>query len=339
MHLISNERYQQLKASGKLPSPNGVALAIIKLLHRDDYTLNDLLQLVQSDPVIAGRLLRFANSAAFSSGTPIASISKAVTVLGAVHVRNLVIGFSILNGHHNSHCPQFDYTRFWSRSLATAISAQALAFRSGTDTEESFTAGLLCGVGELALASLFPDKYGEAIRVPSFTSISGFHERLAFERITFRTEHRELTATLLTEWGLPESLVTAVYHGELPDESGFPHGSQSHTLALSLYMSHTLAEMCVTAEANRWMMVPELLPKAASLGIGTEELATMIDGIVENWREWGQILEIRTHDIPPFSDILLTLPHEGMECVSPLPLSWTMQHPDQPVPDKPEPSK
>lgn len=324
MRLISSERYQQLNASGKLPSPKGVALAIIKLLHRDDYTLNDLLQLVRSDPVIAGRLLRFANTAAFSNGIPVASISKAVAVLGAVHVRNLVIGFSILNSHRNGNCPQFDYARFWSRSLATAISAQALAFRSGTATEESFTAGLLCSVGELALASLFPDKYGEVIGVSGFTGVSGLHERLAFERITFRTEHRELTATLLTEWGLPESLVTAVYHCELPDEAGFPRGSPSHALALSLYMAHTLSEMCVTAPADRWIMVPELLSRAASLGIGTEELATLMDGIIENWRVWGQILEISTHDIPPFADILSSLPPGAMEGVSPLPLSWTM---------------
>lgn len=312
MHLVSSERYQQLKASGNLPSPKGVALAIIKLLNRDDYTLNDVLQLVQSDPAIAGRLLEFANAAAFGNSSPIVSISKAVTVIGTFHVRDLVIGFSVINSHRKGSCPKFDYARFWSRSLATAISAQALALHAQIAADESFTAGLLCNVGELALASIFPNHYGETI------GASSFQERLALEQKTFGTDHRELGATMLMEWGLPESLVAAVYHCEMLDEPGFPSDSRSQALTLSLHIARTLAEICVATDTDRWIMVPDLLSEAASLGIGTEELSTLMDGIAESWRKWGRILEIRTHDIPPFASVLSSFPLSDGASTSPL---------------------
>ena len=35
MRLVDSARYQDLKASGHLPSPKGVAFAIVKLLQRD----------------------------------------------------------------------------------------------------------------------------------------------------------------------------------------------------------------------------------------------------------------------------------------------------------------
>ena len=49
MHLVDPECYIKLKASGNLPSHKGVALAIVRMLQRDDYQIDDLLRLVQSD--------------------------------------------------------------------------------------------------------------------------------------------------------------------------------------------------------------------------------------------------------------------------------------------------
>jgi two-component system, cell cycle response regulator len=313
VQLVSPERYAQLEASGRLPSPKGVAFAIIKLLQRDDYKISDLVRLVQSDPAIAGRLLKFSNAAAFGHSRPIVSLSKAVIALGAFRVRDLVLGFSVLHGNRSGHCPQFDYGRFWSRALATAISAQALASHAQIAAEENFTAGLLCSVGELALASLFPERYGEII-----SAGGGVHERLRLEQEAFATDHRELGATLLVEWGLPESLAAAVYHCDMPDEAGFPDGSRSLVLTLSLHFALALAEICVAADTERWIMAPDLFTKAARLGIAPEELTRLADKITASWREWGAMLQIRTREVPPFADLLSSSPPRDPERALPL---------------------
>ena len=78
MQLVDPDRYASLKATGKLPSPKGVALSIIRLLQREDFRVADLVQLVQSDPAIAGRLLYFANAAAFGRSRPIVSLQRAI---------------------------------------------------------------------------------------------------------------------------------------------------------------------------------------------------------------------------------------------------------------------
>ena len=106
---VDPDRYDSLKATGKLPSPKGVAFSIIKLLQRDDFRVPDLVQLVQSDPAIAGRLLKFANAAAFGRTRPIVSLQRAIVALGAFRVRDLVISLSVMHSHTSGQCAAFDY--------------------------------------------------------------------------------------------------------------------------------------------------------------------------------------------------------------------------------------
>jgi diguanylate cyclase (GGDEF)-like protein len=300
MQLVDPIRYIKLKASGRLPSPAGIALSIVRLLQQDDFKMDDLLRLVQSDPAIAGNLLKFSNAAAYAHSRPVVSLSKAIITLGTFRVRNLVLALSVLHHHRDGDCPQFDYGRFWSRALASAISAQALASYTRITPEENFTAGLLSCVGELALATLFPERYGEIISASDNAS----HQRLALEQEAFATDHRELTATLLLEWGFPEVLVDAVYHSEAPDEAELQEGSRSFGLTFALHIALDLAEICVTDNSSRWAMLPNLYAKAARLGISTEELNSMADSIIASWLEWGALLEIQTREITSFTDLL-----------------------------------
>ena len=124
--MIDPEKYAKLKASGRLPSPKGVALSIVRLLQGDDYQLEDLVRMVQTDPAIAGRILKYSNVAAYGSGRPIVSLSKAVLTIGANRIRDLVLGFSVLHDNRDG-IPGFDFQKFWGRALATAIASQSLA--------------------------------------------------------------------------------------------------------------------------------------------------------------------------------------------------------------------
>ena len=303
MRFIASSRYQQFKASGQLPSPSGAALAVMSLLQRDDYQIEDLVRLVKSDPAIAGQLLKISNASIYGHARPIVSLAKAVTTLGATRVGVLVLGLSILQSHSRARCPQFDYPLFWSRALATAISAQALAPYAKLAGEENFTAGLLCNIGELALASIFPDRYGEIIAAAGSVS-----QRIALEQRTFDTDRRELGATMLREWRLPEVLIAGVFYSETPDEAEFSEGSRSFLVTQSLHVSLALADICVAKETERWEMVPNLFVKAARLGIDREELTSLADKIFTGWREWGEMLKIQTHDIPPFGQLLSSPP-------------------------------
>lgn len=304
MQFVDPERYAALKTTGKLPSPKGVALSIIRLLQRDDFQIADLVQLVQSDPAIAGRILYFANAAAFGRSRPIASLQRAVVALGSFRVRDLVIGLSVMHSHRSGACPAFDYENFWGHSLATGIACQELAHFAQLASEEIFTVGLLARIGELALASLYPEDYSDLL----LAAREGRLNTAPLERERFGMDHHELAATLLNEWGLPEVLIEAAFHHENPEAAGFADGSRVQTVTHSLSFASSLAHLCTLDEASRWSLLPALLARAARLGIGGEALNELVDRMVERWREWGAKLQVRTQDIPPFAEILAASP-------------------------------
>ena len=304
MQFVAPDRYAELKATGKLPSPKGIALSIIRLLQRDDFRITDLVQLVQSDPAIAGRILYFANAAAFGRSRPIASLQRAVVALGSFRVRDLVLGLSVMHGHRSGVCPAFDYEDFWGHSLATGIACQELAHFAQLASEEIFTVGLLARIGELALASLYPEEYSGLL----LAAQEGRLNTAALEQERFGMDHHELTATLLNEWGLPEVLIQSAFHHENPDAAGFADGSRVQTVTHSLSFASALARLCMVDEASRWSLLPALLARAARLGIGGDALNDLVDRMVERWREWGAKLQVRTQDIPPFAEILAARP-------------------------------
>ena len=293
-----------MKATGKLPSPKGVAFSIIKLLQKDDFRVSDLVQLVQSDPAIAGRLLKFANAAAFGRARPIVSLQRAIVALGSFRVRDLVIGLSVMHSHTSGQCPAFDYGAFWGHSLATGIACQELAHFAQISSEELFTIGLLARVGELAMASLYPEEYAVVLIKARETQ----QDLAALERQRFDMDHNQLGATMLGEWGLPEMLIQAAYHHEQPDLAGFRDGSRVLTLTHSLNFARSLAEVCMADEESRWSLLPGLLTRAARLGISGDALNDMVDRMARRWRDWGAMLQVRTQEIPPFAEILAASP-------------------------------
>jgi two-component system, cell cycle response regulator len=313
VRLLPPERYSELKATGRLPSPRGVAVAIIRLMQKDEFPVGDLVRLVQSDPAISGRLLKYANAAAFGRSRPVVSLHRAIVALGSFRVRDLVIGFSVLQANRSGECPSFDYNGFWSRSLATAIACQDLAAYAQIASEENFTIGLLSRVGELGFATLFPADYATVLDAASdpFTL-------LALEDEKFGFDHRVLGGSMLAEWGLPDILIRATFHHEIPDEAGLADGSRLQTIALTLHFARSLAEVCVAEDEGRWSLLPTLVNRSARLGIDPATLGGMVDSIVARWRDWGAILQVRTRDMPPFAELLAASPprpvlpdHEG----------------------------
>lgn len=66
--------FADIKASGSLPSPKGVMLAVMRLCQREQVSLQELAHAIQADPVLAGRIIKVANVAnPNTSGLPSAS--------------------------------------------------------------------------------------------------------------------------------------------------------------------------------------------------------------------------------------------------------------------------
>lgn len=305
METINQNRFKELKATGQLPSPKGVALAILNLIQRDDVKVQDISHVVQTDPALTGRLIKYANSVHFSSRRPIASLSEAVVLIGLPMVRQLVLGFSVLSNFRNGKCSAFNYQQFWSSSLATGIAFQALSARASTSGEETFTCGLLSQIGSLALATLYPDQYAEILNA---TAGKEGNELKRLEQEYFASDHNELSVALLKDWGFPAIFMETVFYHEDPEAAEFHEGSRTYNLVHALHLASCLASICIADENSRRLKLPRLYALGARLGIDSESLMSLNDRIVSEWHEWGRILDVTTHEVPPFAEMAASLP-------------------------------
>jgi diguanylate cyclase (GGDEF)-like protein len=285
-------RIDELKASGRLPSPTGVGLAILRLTEQKDVAIAELSRVLESDPALAGRVLKYANSSQHATRKPVVAVKDGVVRLGIRAVRQLALGFSVVSNHRNGTCRGFDYQAFWARSLARALAVRALSAADRTiNPDEAFTCGLLGQIGRLALAHLHTEAYA---RVLALHGADANQDLCALERGQFDLDHNELTGALLREWCVPDEYVEAVQSFEtaVPDES--PPAGTAQALARYLHVADLLAAVCLADDAFRARCIPTLFSVAQALGNDADSLMVLYDAVVAEWKEWGAILDVPT---------------------------------------------
>jgi putative nucleotidyltransferase with HDIG domain len=187
--------------------PDGAA-RLLKFQSSSDVTIEELLSIVEHDPVLTAMVLRVVNSAAFGLGRPVTNISQAIVLLGTSHVRSLAIAASLSttlaskdNGEHEE---------LWRHAFAVACASRVVAQRvypleSGT----AFAAGLMHDIGVLIQHSQFPNQVAEVNQLCQTMSLS------SAETEVFGTTHVELGSALVEYWGLPDVLCSIIigHHG------------------------------------------------------------------------------------------------------------------------------
>ncbi len=315
---IDISKFEQIKASGDLPSPKGVALCIMDLARRDDVSMAEIARVVKTDPAFVGRLVKAANGVnALGPGKrPIVSVQDALTVLGLPAVRALALSFSLLSDYANGQCRGFDYRAYWSQSLAMALAMQALTAHTRVAApEETFSVGLLATIGELALATIYPEGYGDLlVKNPHATP----EHLVALERSAFAMDHRELSAAMLGDWGLPKPYTETVFFHETLDDTAFPGGSRLFVLTQSLGLARAIAELCVSSDAQRGSLTGRLLLLGSRLSIEEEALGELCDKVAEDWQEWGALLNVATRPVPAFKQIPRMLPDQDGDKQTPI---------------------
>ncbi|MDD5296600.1 MAG: diguanylate cyclase [Rhodocyclaceae bacterium] len=299
---IDVSKFEQIKASADLPSPKGVALAIIQTAHRGDVSMAELARLVKTDPAFVGRLLKAANGINATGRRPVASVMDALVILGLPAVSGLALGFSLVSGQGEGACRNFDYQRFWSESLACAIAMEAINHRiRGITGEEAFCMGLVARIGELALATLFSAEYSSLLA--EFRESGNITPLVDLEQREFLMDHCELSAAMLADWGLPKVFFEPVAYQENVEAASFPSGSRSESLARSLALARQLARVCLSAEDERGELMQSLFDLGLALGLGQEDVGALGDSVAEQWQSWGQMLELRSRHLPTLDDV------------------------------------
>jgi len=197
----------------RMPSLSTTLVKVLETCNDPLASANDLKRVISLDPVLTGRVLRLINSAYYSLGKPISSLTRAIIMLGVNTVKNLALSFTVLdNLNRKSSCQAFSADEFWRHSLGVGVVAKSLAALKGlaaAEQEEYFVAGLLHDLGKLPLYIQFPEEYYRVCQNADRGRQALFQQEARFLGV----DHGAVGRIIAKKWRLGSTLVESLsYH-------------------------------------------------------------------------------------------------------------------------------
>jgi HD-like signal output (HDOD) protein len=170
-----------------------------------DLTVNEetdsvqLVRLVQSDPVVAGEIMRVANSAALRPRNAIVSLQQAVSWLGVAVVRNITVAAALRGEVFIAPGHEPESEELWREAWLGGLWAKEIARLRRKHVETAFLAGLMHRAGAALALKLF----------------AGFERqrRTALDAQTFRSLVVEFESPcgrlLMSNWCIPTAIQEA----------------------------------------------------------------------------------------------------------------------------------
>jgi HD-like signal output (HDOD) protein len=186
----------------ELPAFPEAVLRIQQALQSSDTDTADIVRILSSEPALAARLLRIANSAEFRrADTEITDLRKAISRMGFNMVRTVAVAFAMRQLRRKESYgaeTQAELEKIWKSSLQIAAICFVLAKHfTRLSADQALLTGLLHVLGRLYIvmrAEDMDDVSDEDIR----SVASGWHGAIG--------------KAILESWGLPESLQHAIEH-------------------------------------------------------------------------------------------------------------------------------
>ena len=250
--------------------------------------LDELAEQLGGDPALSGKIIGLANAGVPPGERKHAAVNAAMlAVIGLPALRQAFAAPAA----PTAACEHFDAQRFWSHSLAMACAARVAgdALRLAP-ADELYSCGLLANCGQLALATLHPQEYGQLLGQHGDAARTSL---LCAESQRFGHHQLALSATLMRGWGMPDILCDAVLCHAAPP--GFGRAGRMTDLAWLLKLAGSFADLILRNGAGSR---GPALAAARVLGLDAEYMETLLRHSNAEWSEWGDILEPQAHVVP-----------------------------------------
>ncbi|KPA89496.1 putative signal transduction protein [Pseudomonas asplenii] len=239
---LSAEQIQQALQGISVPPQPQIMVDLQMEQYMPDPDLDVIARLISQDPGLSGALLKIVNSPYYGLTNKIASIQRAVTLLGSRSIINLINAQSIKGEMADETIVTLN--RFWDTAQDVAMTSLTLAKRTGSQAiDEAYALGLFHDCGIPLMLKRFPDYMTVLERA---YADAGPEKRVVdTENDAFNTNHAVVGYYTAKSWRLPEHVTNAIanHHNALAifsDES--TRNSQLKNLLAILKMAEHICE-------------------------------------------------------------------------------------------------
>lgn len=219
------------------------AVRLLELAKDEETTPLQLEQVIDSDPSMAARILKQANSAFYGMRSRISRIDRAIAMLGVGTIAKIAASSSVASSFRGIKIEGVDMPldTVWRFSMSVAHASEVVVAECTTASSvadrrlaaEAFVAGLIHDIGILVQAKTSAEKFAGAVKASLGTGIPLVQQ----ERRWVGIDHAEIGMRLGQHWGLPAELVHGIGFHHDPLSAALDH----RTLACMLHVTGQLS--------------------------------------------------------------------------------------------------
>ncbi|ABC28883.1 predicted signal transduction protein [Hahella chejuensis KCTC 2396] len=243
-----------------IPMLPEVAQKVIAITTNPDSGASELVKVIQGDQALAARVMRIANSVAYSPNASIVSLQQAIARLGMVSIRDIALAASINARMFKAPGYEDRIGSMWRHALATALWCKEIARRARMNVEAAFLCGLLHSVGKPIMLQETLDVAGAEGLQPELDLLLDIVEELHLDAARLALEH----------WRMPELIIDAVTHQDNYLEAGNGKDQAKLIRAGKQFASHFLF-----GEPDKDALLA--LPAMADLNLYPDEVAELYE--------------------------------------------------------------
>lgn len=194
---------------GEISTLPEVTVRIIEIVEDPRSTARDLHEIIKTDPALSAKVLKVVNSAFYGLPGQVASVDRAIILLGLSAVKNIAIAASIARLFKGEQLStEFSAKDLWRHSVAVGVCARMISKVADVAAakEEMFLAGLIHDLGLLVERQAFPDQLTEVIE----RTRAGEGSFLTMENLVIGADHQGFGEALTTKWKFPRHLRATV---------------------------------------------------------------------------------------------------------------------------------
>lgn len=226
-------------------------------------SIDEIGQIVSTDATLSAKILRIANSSLYGFRAEVATLNRALNLIGVEEVKNLILLDSLANNFSDDkQCTSINMEEFWRRSVYIALISKRLSIKlKHPDADRLFISAIMSRLGQLVCCFTQTEEVSQVL-----------NEHLkAPEKIEFDIEsnflgftYNEVSAKVMERWRIPDEIIISLQY--LHDPLNAPGDIQNSYLTdLSILNVATIysgllekEELCVHADegsdANEFMV-------------------------------------------------------------------------------------
>jgi len=192
---------------------------ILQLTQDLNCSAKEVVQIIETDPVMTVKILRVLNSAYYSLPSKITGINQSVVFLGFNTIKNLALSIASVGILPKNNIAGFDMQKYLLHSLTTAGIAKSLAAKvPDAAAMDCYIAGLLHDFGKVVFAQHLPEQFKLAIELSQREQIPLF----AAEAQIIGVDHTVVGSFLVEKWQFPQALTDCIrqHHSNNAGETG-----------------------------------------------------------------------------------------------------------------------